>query len=67
MPLLIPAVRQILFSDRTKKLVDISGKRGLVYDAAGGALTNGRSSTATVIDFEGLMRTWYLTMKDTEV
>lgn len=56
MPLLIPAVRQILFSENTKKLVDISGERGLLYNAASGTLTNGRSSTATIVNFEGLLK-----------
>lgn len=55
-PMLIPAVRQILFSEKTKKLVDISGERGLVYDAAGGALTNGRTGSANIMQGNNVLR-----------
>jgi len=42
--------------DAIKTLVNISGSQGLLFDAAGGALRNGRTSTATIKDFEGIIR-----------
>ena len=37
-------------------ILNISGIKGLIHDAAGGALVNSRSSTATVVDNLGLVR-----------
>jgi len=42
--------------DAIKTLVNISGSQGLLFAAAGGALTNGRTSTATIEDHEGVIR-----------
>jgi hypothetical protein len=39
-----------------KTLLHISGSKGLVFDAANGALTNGSTGAKNIVDFEGISR-----------
>ena len=58
----LPAVRSAVadvvgdVQQAISAILNISGSKGLVYDKAGGTLVNGRSSTATIVDFEGLTK-----------
>ena len=40
-------------ADAIHAIFHIDGRKGLVTDAAGGTLVNGRTSTKTIVDFEG--------------